>query len=236
MECEPHGAYVKVLTFMWLHAQDQASIEEHDDVLSKVTGLPLSRWREIRAELIHPQTGLLTERTVKGIQFLHSPVLARQAEANRAQTELRKKRGALGGRPRKAQGTPVKAQAEIKEAPVKLVKIKPTPKAKAKSTSPKDRPVPQPVDVTDQVWTDFLALRKAKKAPITETALRGFRSEAVKAGLSLHDALALSVTQGWRGFRASWVKERPQQKGRAQERLDRMLEDHRVLIEERKSQ
>lgn len=64
-------------------------------------------------------------------------------------------------------------------------------------------PPPDGVDAT--VWQDFLKLRKAKKAPVTDTAIDGIRREANKAGLSLSEALAMCCKRGWQGFDASWV-------------------------------
>lgn len=58
--------------------------------------------------------------------------------------------------------------------------------------------------VPSEVVRDFKAIRKAKKAPITETAMAGIRREAEKAGLSLHAALALCCERGWSGFKADW--------------------------------
>jgi hypothetical protein len=62
-----------------------------------------------------------------------------------------------------------------------------------------------PDGVTQTVWQDFQKLRKAKKAPITDTALKGIRLEAEKAGMSLGDALAMCCKRGWQGFEAAWV-------------------------------
>ena len=62
-----------------------------------------------------------------------------------------------------------------------------------------------PDGVSDSVWQDFQKLRKAKKAPITDTALNGIRLEAEKAGMSLGDALAMCCKRGWQGFEAAWV-------------------------------
>lgn len=62
-----------------------------------------------------------------------------------------------------------------------------------------------PDDVSGDVWSDFLALRRAKKAPLTETALAGIRREADKAGWSLEAALSECVVRGWQGFKADWV-------------------------------
>ena len=60
--------------------------------------------------------------------------------------------------------------------------------------------------VSESIASDYIATRKAKKCVQTETAFKGFASEALKAGLSLADAAALCCKRGWGGFDASWVK------------------------------
>lgn len=67
------------------------------------------------------------------------------------------------------------------------------------------RPAVRPEGVSETVWADFLVVRKAKKAPLTQTALDGIQREAAKAGMSLADALALCCARGWQGFKADWV-------------------------------
>mgnify|MGYP000081221961 CR=1 FL=1 len=82
----------------------------------------------------------------------------------------------------------------------------PTP-IKGKSASAKrDKPasVTQPEDVSESVWQDFLAVRQAKRAPLTNTALDNIRREAGKAGMTLQAALAMCCARGWSGFNASW--------------------------------
>jgi len=61
-----------------------------------------------------------------------------------------------------------------------------------------------PDDVESSVWHDYLKIRKAKKSPITETALNGLRREAKKADISLSDALKVCCERGWVGFKADW--------------------------------
>jgi hypothetical protein len=63
----------------------------------------------------------------------------------------------------------------------------------------------RPEGVTEQVWSDFLALRKAKKSNLTQTALDGIRLEAEKAGINLGDALTVCCMRGWQGFKADWI-------------------------------
>jgi hypothetical protein len=66
-----------------------------------------------------------------------------------------------------------------------------------------------PNNVDEQVWSDFLALRKVKKAPITVTALAGIKREADKANWSLDRAITECVSRGWVGFKAEWVEDKP---------------------------
>lgn len=60
-------------------------------------------------------------------------------------------------------------------------------------------------DVSEQVRRDFVALRRAKKAEITETAVAGLRREAASAGISLERALEICCERGWQGFKADWL-------------------------------
>lgn len=60
-----------------------------------------------------------------------------------------------------------------------------------------------------QVAADFIAIRKAKRAPLTATALEGIKREAGKAGITLEDALRTCIERGWHGFRADWYANQP---------------------------
>lgn len=66
--------------------------------------------------------------------------------------------------------------------------------------------LPCPADVDQQIWADWLTLRKTKKAPVTETVLKGARTEADKAGLSLTAFLEIWCTRGSQGLQADWIK------------------------------
>lgn len=66
----------------------------------------------------------------------------------------------------------------------------------------------KPDEVDAQVWDDFKRLRDKKRAPLTETALKGIVREAAKVpGLSINDALAVCCERGWQGLKAEWMKE-----------------------------
>ncbi len=61
-------------------------------------------------------------------------------------------------------------------------------------------------DVEKSVATDFLTLRKQKRAAPTETALAGICREADKAGITLQAALETCCKRGWQGFEAQWLE------------------------------
>lgn len=63
-----------------------------------------------------------------------------------------------------------------------------------------------PSDVGLQEWNDWLALRKAKKAPVTETVVKSARKEAEKAGISFNAFLTIWCARGSQGLEASWLK------------------------------
>ena len=88
---------------------------------------------------------------------------------------------------------------------------KPT-KTKAVVTAPPD-------GVSVEVWDSFIAIRKAKRAPMTTVALEGIQREAAKAGVSLQEALAICATRGWQSFKASWAVEQVTESQRAREHM-----------------
>jgi uncharacterized protein YdaU (DUF1376 family) len=75
---------------------------------------------------------------------------------------------------------------------------------KASPIAPK---VAIPIGVDESLWNDFLTLRRAKKLPITKTALKGIANEAIKAEKSLSEVLQICCERGWAGFKASWELE-----------------------------
>jgi uncharacterized protein YdaU (DUF1376 family) len=63
-----------------------------------------------------------------------------------------------------------------------------------------------PPDVGQQVWQDWLSLRKSKKAAVTETVVNGARQEAQKLGWPLEQFLIEWCTRGSQGLKAEWIK------------------------------
>lgn len=66
--------------------------------------------------------------------------------------------------------------------------------------------LPCPDDVSPQTWADWLALRKAKKATVSQTVIDHARREAGKAGMTFEAFLAVWVFRGSQGLQADWLK------------------------------
>jgi hypothetical protein len=79
-----------------------------------------------------------------------------------------------------------------------------TEKAPAKPTKPK---IPQPEDVAEQVWLDWLTLRKQKSAPVNETVIAAARREAVLAGYTFENFLREWCLRGSQGLKAEWLRQ-----------------------------
>jgi len=61
------------------------------------------------------------------------------------------------------------------------------------------------IGIPQDLASDWIKLRKTKKAEATKTAINGISEEAKKAGISLEDALKECCSRGWAGFKADWI-------------------------------
>lgn len=81
------------------------------------------------------------------------------------------------------------------------------PQAEPRATRSRVLPVQRPDEVPEEIWSAWLTIRKAKRAPLTEGAMEIIRQEAAKANYSLVAAIRECVARGWQGFKASWLTE-----------------------------
>ena len=95
------------------------------------------------------------------------------------------------------------AQRTLNERSTAVELPTPTPTPTPEEDTRKRVAPPDGVDVA--VWKSFLAVRRAKKAPLSELAMAGITREAEKAGWTLEAALSECVTRGWTAFKADWV-------------------------------
>lgn len=78
----------------------------------------------------------------------------------------------------------------------------PKPKTRPNTLTAKDLTERHGVDA--QHADDWIAVRKAKSAALTETALAGVVRESALAGITVAEAVRVSAENGWQGFRADW--------------------------------
>jgi hypothetical protein len=82
----------------------------------------------------------------------------------------------------------------------------PEPKPEPEKKEARKRAAPAPEDVEPQVWLDWVALRKGKRANVSQTAIEEARKEAAKAGISFNAFLRIWCRRGSQGLEASWLK------------------------------
>lgn len=195
---EQHGAYLLMIFDYWRNGP----LPDDDAALQQVTRLDRAGWKRNRPSL---------ERffEVSGGIWTHGRIEQEMANAvENKETRVAKAKAAAAARwnaPSNATGMP---DAMLGDCP----SPSPSP-AKDKSLSNNSR-IAKPDGVEDGVWSDFVDMRKKKRAPITETALNRIAGEAAKAGWSLNDALAECCVRGWQGFKADWVNKEGGNNGR----------------------
>ena len=120
--------------------------------------------------------------------------------------QIRANGGKLGGNPN------LKPKDKVNLEDNQKVNQKPTPSSSSSSSSSSSKEratvVACPPDVSQQVWQDWLQLRKTKKASVTETVVKGARSEAAKLNWTLEQFLVEWCTRGSQGMKAEWVQEK----------------------------
>lgn len=65
-------------------------------------------------------------------------------------------------------------------------------------------------NIPDDLIKQWLAVRKAKRAILTEIALDATKREASKAGMSLEQVIKICCENSWAGFKAEYIKTKQQ--------------------------
>lgn len=60
--------------------------------------------------------------------------------------------------------------------------------------------------IDPQVADDWMAVRKAKKAPLTQSSWEAVKREAAAAGLTSAQAVRIAAESNWQSFKASWLQ------------------------------
>jgi hypothetical protein len=84
-------------------------------------------------------------------------------------------------------------------------------KTRAKSFGMSDMLADNPHGLTETVITEYLALRKAKRAPMTVNVWAALTTElhkCVAVGITADAAMAEALLNGWQGFKVDWIVKR----------------------------
>ena len=57
----------------------------------------------------------------------------------------------------------------------------------------------------NHIYIDFEKILKAKRKPLTDTLLASIQDEAIKANMTLEDALKVCCVRGWTTFKSEWM-------------------------------
>jgi len=66
--------------------------------------------------------------------------------------------------------------------------------------------VVRPDGLDENIWIDFLTLRRAKKLPLTKTALKGLEEQGKILGWTIEEVITECINRNWGGFKASWIQ------------------------------
>ena len=161
------------------------------------------------------QTGWYHDRCEAEIEAYHANT-SQKALAGKASAEAKrlKKQRALNGESAAVEQplNSVETEAQRNSTNHQPINQSTSQPKKERERSPA---VSSPDDVATQVWADWLALRKAKKAPVTATVIARARYEAAKAGLTFEAFLVVWCARGSQGLEASWLK--PHERGSPQQ-------------------
>ena len=179
-------AYRRILDLYYLH---ERPLSGDASFVAKQIGMrdDAATVRDVLNEFFeHTPDGYVNGRADKEIAHYHSKI-EQASRAGKASAERRLNARSTDEQPNKKQET---------------INIKQETKKKATK-------VAAPEGVGVDVWNDFVALRKAKKAAITNTAIAGLQREADKASMTLEQVMSICCERGWVGFKADWIADQP---------------------------
>lgn len=204
-----HGAYVLLIMDYWTNG----ALPDDDQVLASITKCSDDEWQRIKPAIV-------SKFQIEDGHWKHSRIEKELTEArlNKQKRIERSQKANLAKSLKDANKDTYKDTSEVTPSP------SPSPSPSESSSTKKKKKViaDRPEDVVEEVWDAFLVHRQSKRAPVTKIALEGIHKEAMKAGISLNDALMTICHKGWTGFDASWMKQH-QNNAKRDDKLDLLL-------------
>ena len=200
LSCCEHGVYLLMLMHCW----DSRGPLPLDD--KKIMGICAARSKDEVEAMRRVRDGFFTRMD----DGYYNRRIQREIERSNAISIKRKFAGIKGFQAKAKQMVSKRSAIASTPTPTPTPILSPppppplTPTTKVKNNARASALTAPPDGVAVDVWTDFLALRKAKRAPLSATALSSIRSEAAKAGITLQHALQVCCARGWQSYRAEW--------------------------------
>ena len=207
MTLEEEGAYLRLLCYCWQHGSIPSNPEQIARLIGKGATTTLATTVATMFQPHPENSSMLVHERLQQEILKQNEWARKSAEGGKKSAEMRK--NLKGGSTTLATVVEECLPNGINQNSTLLLQSSST--SSITTTEKKSTTAIQPFTVDDQVWNDFIALRKAKRAPLTETALAMIEKESEIAGLTLQDALTECVTRGWQSFKADWVKPKQQQ-------------------------
>lgn len=216
------GASLPDVLAVWAYLLEQASASEHRghigeidaEALDCLFGFPSTETRTANILAAFQERGLIDGLTVASWEK-RQPKRERDTDSSAERTRAYRERQQATKQTNQSHVTPCDATEHQKNARGEESREEkreegeggaPAPEAAAPRKRSATPSIEQPADVDQQTWADWLALRKAKKAPVTETVLAGARTEACSAGMTLDAFLQVWCVRGSQGLQADWLK------------------------------
>ena len=95
--------------------------------------------------------------------------------------------------------------------PIATINHKPLPTTHKPEKEKKATVVACPLTVDQQVWSDWLQIRKAKGLPMTETAWSQIQNEFRKSNLSDQQGVEYCCLSNWAAFKTAWYEKNLQE-------------------------
>ena len=184
-----HGAYLLLLMEAW--RRPRCNLPDDDAVLARLAGLSETQWVEIK-----PVVMAFWKRDGRSKTWSQKRLLLERGKARKRSKSAKGSAEKRWNKKKKADANALRRQCEADASTVT--------DSKKKNTKKKVE-IDKPDGVSDQTWSDFIRHRQAKRAPLTDTALKAIVTEAQKAGWELEAALTEMMARGWQGFKADWV-------------------------------
>lgn len=214
-----HG--LLVFTNLLAHADQEGWVDTHPKSIADEVGLTLEQVQEALNELEAPDTESrspeedgrrivrLDEHRAWGWRIVnHAKYRAiRNEEDRREQNRLAQAKWRMKNADSK-QSKPSISTHKHASAESAHTDTEADTEADTKKESTRSRAASRPECVSSQTWCDWIALRKAKRAPVTATVIADAQSEANKAGMPLESFLREWCSRGSQGLKAEWLTKR----------------------------